>query len=210
MKRTAVLGIVLVSLIGGAMTASAAPAKVKPVKMTQFLHGTQDIGEVQARTDGYGVMDAKAPTGSTAKTWGVANYVGGPNTECAGNSLFPVWIGAVSGAPVGDAVVELFLDTKGSGSLEIRLYADVDAQACNADHPVPIGSQIVSVQSGTGKVAITLKNINKKAKPLSSMMLQVTPVLSAPPYSSRVQYDSTTTPSRITFTCLPKAGKKTC
>ena len=209
MKRTTVLGIVLVSLTAGALQASAAPAK-KPVKMAYFLHGTQDIGEIEAQTGDYPVMDAKAPTGSAARSYGATNYVGGPNTECAGNKLFPVWIGAVDGAPVGDATVELFLETHGAGTLDVRLYADVDAQACNADHPTPIGSQTVTLADGQSKATVVLKNINRKAKPVTSVMLQVTPIPAAPPFISRVQYDSTGAASKVTFTCLPKAGKKTC
>ena len=209
MKRAAVLALVLVSLTGGALNASAAP-KPKPVKMTYFLHGTQDIGEVDAQTGDYPVMDAKAPTGTSPRSYGATNYVGGPNTECAGNKLFPVWLGAVDGAPVGDAVVDLFLETHGAGSLDVRLYADVDAQACNAEHPTPIGSQVVTLKDGQTKATVTLKNINRKAKTFGSLMLQVTPSLSAPPFIARVQYDATTTASKIAFTCLPKAGKKTC
>jgi hypothetical protein len=216
MKPRAVISVLVASaLVGGAVNASLAQAKPrgpKPVTVTHFLHGTQSYGEAQkpAGQGDYAVMNASAPTGTSARSSGITNYVGGPNTDCAGNSLFPVWIGAVDGAPTGDAKVELFLQTAGSGSFEVRLFADVEEQLCNETYPGDIGAETVTFTSGQDKATVVLKYINRKHKPLHSLMLQVTPVLTAPPYIARVQYDSTAANSRITFSCLPKAGKKSC
>jgi hypothetical protein len=213
--RTPALSLVVVALVGGAFTAplaQAKPAAPKPVAMTQFLHGTQQFGEAEdpAGQGDYAVMNSTAPTGTSARSAGMTNYVGGPNTECAGNSLFPVWIGTVDGTPTGDAKVDLFLQTAGSGSFEVRLFANVTEQLCNADYPGTIGSETVTFTSGQDKASVVLKNINPKHKPVGSLMLQVTPVVGAPPYIARVQYDATSAASQITFSCLPKAGKKTC
>ena len=204
------MSILAVAVVAGALSAPAAQAKPKPVTVTQYLHGTQDIGEVQGQTDGYGVMNATAPTGTSARSYGITNYVGGPNTECAGNALFPVWIGAVDGTPTGDAKVDLFLQTVGSGSFEVRLFANVEEQLCNADYPGALASETVTFTNGQDKASVVLKNFNKKGKPVASLMMQITPVLAAPPYIARVQYDATAANSRITFSCLPKPGKKTC
>jgi hypothetical protein len=200
----------LVLAVVGAPLAHAKPAAPKPVSITHYFHGTQDIGEVQSETDGYGVMNATPPTGTSARSSGITNYVGGPNTECAGNSLFPVWVGAVDGTPTGDATVDLFLQTAGSGSFEVRLFANVDAQACNEEYPGTIGSEVVNFTNGQASAKVVLKKINPKGKPVGSLMVQITPVLNPPPYIARVQYDATAFNSRITFSCLPKAGKKTC
>jgi hypothetical protein len=204
--------MVAVSVAAGLVTATAAPAKPKPVTVTHFLHGTQQYGEAEnfAGTGAFPVMNSTPPTGTSARSSGITNYVGGPNTNCAGNSLFPVWVGAVDGAPTGDAKVQLFLQTAGSGSFEVRLFADVDAQQCNEAYPGDIGSETVAFTSGQDKATVVIKNINRKHKPLHSLMLQVTPVVGAPPYFARVQYDATTANSSITFSCLPKPGKKSC
>jgi hypothetical protein len=213
-KRTLVLFVAVATVAGGAVSASAAPAKpkAKPVAMTHYFHGTEQLGELQSPPvvgSGYAKMDATAPTGTSARSSGVTNYVGGPNTECAGNSLFPVWVGAVDGTPTGDATVELFLQTAGSGSFEVRLFADVTEQACNEAYPGAIASETVTFTNGQTTAKVLLKKINPKGKPLGSLMVQVTPVL-GPPYIARVQYDATSAASRISFSCLPKAGKKTC
>ena len=209
MKLRTLTSIALIALLGGAFNATTAQAKPKPVTLTHYFHGTQQLGEVGNETDGYGVMDATAPTGSSARSAGVTNYVGGPNTECAGNALFPVWVGNIDGAPTGDATVELFLQTAGSGSVEVRLFADVTEQACNEDYPTPLGSETFTVATGQTSAKVVIKKINPKGKPVHSLMVQVTPVLGAP-YIARVQYDATTAASKITFSCLPKPGKKAC
>jgi hypothetical protein len=209
MKPRALVSILAVAAVAGVLNAPLAQAKPKPVTVTQYLHGTNDIGEVQGQTDGYGVMDAKAPTGTSAKSYGITNYVGGPNTECAGNALFPVWVGAVNGTPTGDAKVDLFLQTVGSGSFEVRLFANVEEQLCNEEYPGVMASETVTFTNGQAKASVVLKNINRKRKPVGSLMLQVTPVLSVPPYIARVQYDATTVNSHISFSCVPKSGK-TC
>lgn len=212
MKRTSVLTLVAVGVAAGVLTATAAPAKPKPVTVTHYFHGTQQFGELQ-RPLGQGefaVMNSTPPAGTSPKSSGLTNYVGGPNTECAGNSLFPVWIGKVDGTPTGDAKVELFLQTTGSGSFEVRLFNDVEEQLCNANYPGAMASETVTFTSGQDKATVVLKKINRKAKPMRSLMLQLTPVVTAPPYFARVQYDATTANSRITFSCLPKAGKKSC
>jgi hypothetical protein len=208
MKIPALTSILVVTLAGGILNGSVAQAKPKPVAVTHYFHGTQDMGEVQNQTDGYGVMDATAPTGTSARSAGVTNYVGGPNTECAGNALFPVWVGNVNGTPTGDATVELFLQTAGSGSFEVRLFADVTEQLCNEEYPGTIASETVAFTTGQTSAKVVLKKINPKRKPVHSLMVQITPVLGAP-YIARVQYDATSAASKISFSCLPKTGK-TC
>ena len=206
------MSILAVAVVAGVLNAPLAQAKPKPVTVTQYLHGTQSFGELQ-RPFGQGdfaVMDSTAPTGTSARSSGLTNYVGGPNTECAGNSLFPVWIGAIDGTPTGDAKVDLFLQTYGSGAFEVRLFANVTEQLCNADYPGALASETVTLTNGQDKASVVLKNFNRKGKPMGSLMMQLTPVVTAPPYVARVQYDAASVNSRITFSCLPKPGKKTC
>lgn len=216
MKRILVLAVASGLLATGAVSASAAPKPKapKPVPMTWFLHGTQPLGELEnpdITSPTYMSMDAKAPTGTSARSAGVTYYVGGPNTECAGNTLFPVWVGALDGAPTGEATVEFPVQVAGSGSIEIRLFADIFGQACNEAYEPPIGSVVVPVTSGMTSVKAVLKGINKKKRNISSLMLQVSPAETlAAPYVTRIQYDATSAMAKVAFTCQPKAGKKVC
>lgn len=216
MKRTLVLAVATGLLATGAVSASAAPKPkaAKPVALSWFLHGTQPIGELEnpdITAPSYMPMDAKAPTGAQARSAGVTYYVAGPNTRCAGNTLFPVWVGALDGAPTGDATVELVLQTVGTGNIEVRLFADVFGQACNDAYEPPIGSAIVPVTVGQTSAKVVLKNINKKKRNVSSLMLQVSPAAPLdPPFHTRIQYDATTALSKMAFRCQPKAGKKAC
>ena len=216
MKRTLVVALSLACLTSGAVTATAAPKPkaAKPVPMTWFFHGTQPAGELEnpAITEPvYMTMDATAPTGTSARSAGVTYYVGGPNTECAGNTLFPVWVGALDGAPTGDATVEFPVQVAGSGSIEIRLFADIFGQACNEAYESPIGSVVVPVTSGMTSVKAVVKGLNKKKRNISSLMLQVSPAETlAAPYVTRIQYDATSAMAKVAFTCQPKVGKKAC
>lgn len=216
MKRTLVVALSVALVTTGAVTASAAPKPkaVKPVPTTWFLHGTQQFGELENPdiTDPtYMTMDAKAPTGTSARSAGVTYYVAGPNTNCAGNTLFPVWVGTLAGAPTGDATVELPVQVAGSGSIEIRLFADVFGQACNDAYEPPIGSVVVPVSSGMTSVKAVLKGINKKKRVIGSLMLQVSPAETlAPPHVTRIQYDATSAQAKLAFTCQPKPGAKAC
>lgn len=163
-------------------------------------------------------MDAKAPTGTSTRHAGVTNYAAGPNGSCAGNYLFPVWLGDVQGAPTGDAKVTLFLTSTGNASLEVRLFADVEAQLCNADSPQPLGVGTAVMVPGESTLTVNIKGINKKNKMIKKLMVQVMPTymptigppLTLPPFVARISYDSTTAKSAITSACLPRPGKKTC
>lgn len=220
MKRTLVLVLATGLLATGAVSASAAPkAKPKPkapapVAMTWFFHGTQPLGELEnpdITAPTYMTMDAKAPTGGQARSAGVTYYVGGPNTNCAGNTLFPIWTGALDGAPTGDATVELFLQNVGTGNIEVRLFADIYGQACNDAYEPAIGSAVVPVTVGQTSAKVVLKGINKKKRNIASLMLQVSPAAPLdPPFHTRIQYDATSALSKVSFSCLPKPGKKAC
>ncbi|MCA1823532.1 MAG: hypothetical protein LC640_04570, partial [Frankia sp.] len=103
------------------------------------------------------------------------------------------------------------------GSVDVRLFRDVDAQACNADYPDPIGEASVAVPTGqASKVTVAIPGINKKAKAAKFvLMLQISPSLGTgglivPPHVTRIRYDSTAANSSLTFSCIPNAGAKAC
>lgn len=215
MKRALILALTASCLAASAVTATAAPAKPKPVTQTFFFHGTQSFGELEnspLEEPVYPVMDATAPTGTTAKSSGITNYVAGPNGQCSGSTLFPVWVGAISGAPTGDATVELVLQTVVPGSIQVRLFTDIASQSCNEDYVPPIGSATTTLTAGQTSAKLVIKGINKKLKPFSSLMVQVSPAAALePPFLARVQYDATNAQSKLTFSCIPtKKGAKSC
>lgn len=215
MKRTIVLAAVASLLATGAVTATAAPkAKApKPVTTTFFFHGTQPIGEAEGQAaEFYLPMDATAPTGTSAKSYGVTNYVAGPNTQCSGNALFPTWTGTIDGAPTGTASLEVFMQGAGTGNITASLFADVyDAGACNDAFVPPIATATFAVPNGAATVKVDFKNVNKKGRNFSNLIVMLAPgdALGAP-FVARVNYDATSAASKLTFSCIPKAGKKTC
>src|SRR5688572_7942877 len=98
MKKVIAIGLA-VGLLGAALAGPAMAKKAKPVPTKLFLHGSTVIGENDSFSlvaEGYLPMDKNEPS-AEMKSRQITNYVGGPNSNCAGNNLFPVWTGAVSG-----------------------------------------------------------------------------------------------------------------
>jgi hypothetical protein len=216
-KRTLALAVVFSALTVTAVSATAAPKAKgpKPVTVVHHFHGDQPTGEVHyvnaLNTPGFQVMDTTAPTGASAKSAGVTNYTGGPNTDCSGNELFPVWSGAINGAPVGDVTVDLVLQgVVGGGQVEVKVFADIFEGGCNELAVPALGGTTITLASGQTSAKAVIKGINKKAKAYSSLLVQVSPVPLQPPFIARVAYDAASADSKMTFTCIPKAGKKAC
>lgn len=215
MRKILVLGAAAVLCATGA-GAEAAP---KATPMTFYFHGTQAIGEADPEPTGtaYRTMDATAPTGSESKSQGFTNYVRGPNGSCAGNSLFPTWIGKLGGEVTGDVKVTFFAAGLPASDVLIELFSDVDANMCNEEFPTPAGAVTVAVPAGSkGKVEAVIKGVKLKAK--TSFMINFKPTtlmttpapLFNPQSQGRIYYDSTADNSSISFSCVPKAGTKAC
>lgn len=216
MKRTlALLAAVSLSasLAGTSVAAVKKPAPPKPVKLTYYFHGTNTLGnQDQALAVGTGLMkmDAVKPTGSQDKSFVFYGAGTSPNAKCAGNSLFPNWVGAASGTATGVATVTFY--AQGSGTAVVQLFSDTDAQACNDAYPTPMGEATIALPASPGLVTIQIP-ITKAGKTPGKMSSSFTVQLQAVqpvPSLNRVIYDSTTSPSSVTITCLPKVGKKTC
>ncbi|HVE64195.1 MAG TPA: hypothetical protein VNB94_10375 [Mycobacteriales bacterium] len=211
MKRIVILGIAAGLCATGvsAQAAPKAPKAPKPIPMTYFMHGTQAFGEVESNiaTGTFMTLDQQAPTGSSAKSKQVANYVGGPNTNCAGNSLFPTFVGELAGDVTGDMTVTFTAWAGPATQLNLQVFQDVEAQSCNADFPKVAGALVVDVPAGQGKVTAVIKNVKLKSK--RTFMLHFAP-LPTSAGQARVFYDSTTDNSSVAFSCLPRAPKKTC
>lgn len=212
--------LVLALTAGLVATALAVPAvaakKPKPVKTTLYLHGEQVVGETEnfaiVAPGTYFSMDSNEPTGPEPKSKQLLNYVRGPNTQCAGNDLFPVWLGDVSGTITGDIKVT-FHSISSPGAVDVQVWPDVASQLCTndltgaAEYPEPAGSVRVSLPPGPGTVEAVIEGVKFKAG--SKLMLQLTPVVESP-YFGRVLYDSTSFASSIEFNCIPAKGAKSC
>jgi hypothetical protein len=217
MRKILTLAI-LAGLVATSLSSTATAAKKKPVKTTLFMHGTDPAGEIDQLVNGtYLKMDSKVPTEDVPKTVGITNYVAGPNDECAGNSLFPVFVGRLSGTVKGNVTVTFF-NVGGPGSIRVRIWPDVTGQLCNQetlgvhDYVKPAGDATINALPGDNKIVI--KKVKFKA--LSALMVQFSPGAMVdvqgpryiPPLVARIAYDSAAFPTTIQFTCTPLRGKK--
>ena len=214
MNRRRLVTSLLVAAValGGAQQAVAGkkPAAPKPVTTTYYLHGSNTIGNADQEPSGLMSMDKNKPTGSQDKSFLFYGLGASPNTTCAGNALFPNWVGSATGNLTGTAKVSLYL--QGSAAVKVQLFGDVEAQACNDAYPTPLGETTVPAPAAPGLVTVTIpiaKVGKSPGKVTSSFTLQLQPVL-VPPSAYRAIYDSTASPASITWSCLPKPGKKTC
>jgi hypothetical protein len=200
--------LIVAGLIAGLVAGSAAvPAqagkkkKAKPVATTLFMDGTSNYGE-EDQTANSVYLKLAATEGTGEKSMGIPNYAGGPNTNCAGNSLMPVFVGQLSGRVTGDMKVS-FTAMSTPAQVEIRVWPDVAAQACNEAYIEPAASVVVDLPSGEGAVEAVLEDVDFTASSL--MMIQVTPVIGGAPSYSRMFYG--TADSKVEFTCTPASGK---
>lgn len=217
MKRRTVasaLAVVLaVAALAPAKAAKKANKRARPLATTLYFHGNEVIGELESFpvvADQYLRMDPKEPTGSETRSKQITNYGAGPNTACAGNNFFPVWVGELKGKVVGDITVTLHtLSTPGAA--DVRIWADVASLLCNSatgsmDYPPPDGEVRVAIPPGQASVEAVIEGVSFRAT--SVLMVQITPVI-LPPFFGRVLYDSAAAPSRIELRCIPSSGK-TC
>ncbi len=217
MKKTIAV-LALAAFVAGAFAVTPAEAGKKPVKMTMYFHGGTPLGEPEI-VDGisglYRPMDTTKPTDPAPKSVALvaagAAGSGTPNPTCAGNPLFPVWVGDVTGKIVGD--VKVALDAAASLPLtkvDVRLWGIVpgigacDSQGTEA-YVDPAAEVRVDVPPGAGTIEAVFKKVNFPAE--GKLMIQFTPILEGVTHT-RVLYDSTTTLSQIQFTCVPARGTK--
>lgn len=219
--------ILAVALIVASITAPAmAKKKAKPVATKLFLHGATVVGENDSfslANEAFLPMDKTEPTGAEPKSRWITNYLAGPNTQCAGNNLFPVWSGALTGTIKGD--VKLTFNAVGTpGDVVVRIWPDVGqgSSLCDSSNPAsmssnyiePAGEVVVSLPPGSGTVEAVIKNVNFKA--VGSIVIQLSPVVAVDlpdpggsvltPFMSRVLYDTADFASMLEFSCIPASG----
>ncbi len=198
MRRLA-LALTLPVLFVGLVAAEPLPDEVppQPTEFTFHGHGAQTLDEVgHTPLDGPAPMDEVAPTESVPKSKQIMNYVGGPNTECSGNNLFPTWAGWVAGDVGGQVTVSIPAIGNG-GDVEVRLFGDVYGQACNEAFIPPLASAIVALPSGPGTIEATFTV--PAGTEVENLVLDV--IFSGATAEGRVLFDAVDYDATMTFTC---------
>lgn len=196
------------ALILGALTAPALAKKKKPkpVAMTFFLHGGLPIGEAEVNetwaNDNWMGMSSEEPGAGQPKSIQVTNYLGGPNTACAGNGLLPVWVGGLTGKVVGDMKLTLNTAAIPDSQLTAVIYPDPSA-GCDEESS-PAGTQAVVVPAGgQGTTEVTFSDVQFDVVGRFIVQLHITTLT---PGQVRVFYDSADAASQLTFSCIPATG----
>lgn len=199
------LSLLALSCVVAAFVGPAQAAKTKSYKATLYLHGTQQIGEAEWPDTWVNslwmAMNDTKPGGGAPKSMNVTNYVGGPNTDCSGNGLLPVWQASMQGTIKGNVTLTLHTVASPAAVLEARLYPDANG-GCNEEAMAPSAVTTTNVAPGPGVTKITFKKVNIKV--LSRLVLQLNIASSPSPGQIRVLYDSDSAPSALTITCIKK------
>lgn len=223
--KKAMVCVLAGGLLAGSLAVPAlAKKKAKPVLTTLYMHGTEVVGEAESSpqvADQPLKMDTTEPTGTEPKSHGILNGIVTPNTKCAGNNLFAVFVGDVSGRIVGDLKVTLHAIST-PGKVDVRVWPDVFGLMCTSnlsgstDYPEPAAEATLDLPAGHGTIEAVFEDVNFTAS--SSLMIQVSPdaeEVGTPageenymlPFFARVLYDTAEFASSVEFTCIPATGK---
>jgi hypothetical protein len=194
----------------GTTTGTGEDSLPAPIDVEMFLHGADDneFTDDANALGGAAPMDRTAPEGDFESKQ-ILNYVIGPNPDCTGNGLLPTWSGFVGdGTFVGDAT--LTFDVVGStpGQVQVELWADQGAGACNEAYVEPDITTIVDLPAGSGTVEAAIDTDG--FDPQTSILLVVKPVEQGPvsfqpQHQARMLYDGADFAASLKFTCQPDA-----
>jgi hypothetical protein len=218
--------VILASLIAGAISAPAVAQKKRkpraPIATDLYLHGTQAAGEMESFVpivhEDLLTMDATPPT-SQEKSKQITNYSAGPNTQCAGNNLFPAWIGEASGKVVGD-IKFVFTSVGSPGLVDIKVWADIPGGTdfCNDGYVEPNAQALaVALPAGEADVEAILEGTGFNVT--RTLLIQISPSTmdvggtqrpGSNVFFSRIEYDSEGHASALSFSCLPPSRKASC
>lgn len=204
------LGVVA-GLLASSLAVPALAGK-KPTTTTLFLHGKGPVKPVQEAYIAenwldsiWMTMDANEPTAAEPSSIFVTNYVRGPNTDCDGNGLLPVWKGEYSGKFKGEVKVTLHTVATPATPLVVSLYADPTGTCGSAgtpatpatEAPKPVAQTQVDPAAGPGVTEITFKKVKFQA--IGSLALQLHIPTLTTPGQVRVLFDSSDFPSSISL-----------
>lgn len=181
----------------------AEPIVPDPVEFVFHLHGDEEVAytddEVYA-TSGNQTMDT-APAEGDFQSRQFLNYVGGPNSACSDNALFPTWTGFVGeGTITSDATLRIDVAGSLGGTVEVRLWTDTGG-GCNEANVPPHAVTTANLPIGTGsfEVAIPAGGLDP------TFELKVMLVPTSPDAQARLLYDGADYDATLSFTCQPDA-----
>ena len=124
--RKLILSMVVLAIAVTSLGAPALAAKKKTT--TLYLHGKGPVQEAYLNEmwldSIYMTMDGTEPTKPEPSSIFITNYFRGPNTDCDGNGLLPVWKGNYAAKFKGDAKVTLHTVATPATTMVVSLYAD--------------------------------------------------------------------------------------
>lgn len=174
-----------------------------PVDFTFHLHGDPTVAGTDddyAGQLGAGPLTMDLVPGDAGESRQLLNYVGGPNTECTGNSLFPTWSGYIGeGTVVSDGKLTLDVAAGLGGTVNVAIWADVTGQNCNDAfiQPDVLAQGTLPVGPGLLEVDLPMADLD----PDFSILLMVYPETSDPTAQGRINYDDGI--ATLNFTCQP-------
>lgn len=189
---------VLVSALG-------APAVAAKKTTTFYLHGRGPVQEAYLNESWldsvWMTMDGSEPTDSEFSSTFVTNYFRGPNTDCDGNGLLPVWKGDFSGSFKGSAKVTLYTAATPAVTMVASLYKDPTGTCTSnipgseSEAPKPVAQTEVQVAPGNATTEIVFKKVKFKA--IAGLALQLHVPTQTTPGQVRVFFDSADFPSSL-------------
>lgn len=216
MKRST-LTLLAATILAAAATQPAHSA-TKPVTSTYYFHGSGNgnVSAIQASTGGGGgvlPMDSVKPTATSDSEYGSFGAANNPNHKCYGNPLtmHPTWMGAASGMLTNKVVVSFYARSS-PGNATVQLFADAgDSQACNANFPSVVAEATVPLPASPSFQLVTATlTLAKPVKVKAAFSIQIQTEDVATPQASDIGFDSAASPSGVTWSCIPAAGKKAC
>lgn len=178
-----------------------------PIEFTFHLHGDEATpisdDDVYA-TSGNQVMDTTAPSGDFQSRQ-LLNYVGGPNTACSDNALFPTWVGYVGkGSVVGNATLEIDVVGSTGGPIDVRIWTDTGG-GCNESNVAPHAVKRTNLPVGQGRLSVELPT--NGLDPQFEMKVMIVPAATSPTAQGRFLYDGADYQATLSFTCQPDPVK---
>ena len=194
----------------------AAPAR-KPVPTTLFMHGPSAVGELDAVTWLAGLfppqspftLDTTAPTGADSKSMSYTSVV---NDQCTGVPFYPTFQGTMEGSIVGDLTLSLHF-ISAPAKLTAQVWVDTGLYQCNLTYQQPHARVTFDVPAGESAVTVTIPNLASKKRSVRTGITVMILAPQVPAYEGqlgRIRYDSTATPSSVSFSCVPKKPATAC
>lgn len=199
MRRSVVI-VIAAGLIAGAVAAPATAGKKKgkSAVTTFYLHGRGPVAESYINEtwldSNWMTMDTTEPTNGEPSSMFVTNYFRGPNTDCDGNGLLPVWRGDYSGTFKGEAKVTLHTVATPAVQMRVSLYADPTGTCTSnlptgaSEAPKPVATELVDVAPGHATTEVVFKKLKFKAA--AGLLLQLSIPTQTTPGQVRVFFDS--------------------